>query len=495
MAPGAAKPPRTNPHTKLIASLSGLVLERQQEVDALQRTRRVLRQKAAVAQCAVAHCEALLELANALEQLRQPERRANGGGGGGGGGGAARNEQGTASGDSSGSTCAGGCCGSSSRSVEEMTRQWQDELAHMRSELAAVTAAAGGRGADSGPGSSQLSGGSGNAEAAAGGGGGGGGAHAPLLPVRWWPESPASGEAAAALDTSLPAFQSVVLESTRRFGCVLPRLRSAAPDAEACTRLLQEERSRLLGHCGVLTLRNPTALGQVMFEPLDPAVPGSAALEPPFSHWLYAVRQAELRPEQEDMICMAIDSRQARMVTIGERRARVRAQLAAAHRPAEDARLLREMAAINVVDVVLYSTTNLVIYDSIMDARQFAAFVVAAYPYVPPIEAVGDAVARLKRDREEAEARRVEGQREAGLEAHQSNSRSQPRPRPHARPGQAAADETEAPPMEAEAPQQQPQHQPQPTQPRQQPTQPRPQPAQPRPRRQPEQQPEQQPAE
>jgi hypothetical protein len=51
--------------------------------------------------------------------------------------------------------------------------------------------------------------------------------------------------------------------------------------------------------------------------------------------------------------------------------------------------------------------------------------VVAAYPFVPAVEALGDAVARMKREREEAEARRpaeAEG-RDAAPDARQSPSR------------------------------------------------------------------------
>lgn len=37
-----------------------------------------------------------------------------------------------------------------------------------------------------------------------------------------------------------------------------------------------------------------------------------------------------------------------------------------------------------------HTATNLVLYDSIMAPEQFAAFVVAMFPHVPPVEAVGE---------------------------------------------------------------------------------------------------------
>jgi hypothetical protein len=58
-------------------------------------------------------------------------------------------------------------------------------------------------------------------------------------------------------------------------------------------------RARLLGVSALLTLVCPVVLGEIMLEPLEPGAPPPATgLEPPLPHWLYAVRQAALTPEQ-----------------------------------------------------------------------------------------------------------------------------------------------------------------------------------------------------
>ncbi|KIY95724.1 hypothetical protein MNEG_12237 [Monoraphidium neglectum] len=71
------------------------------------------------------------------------------------------------------------------------------------------------------------------------------------------------------------------------------------------------------------------------------------------------------------MALMLMDARQARMVTIRARRERCRDALrSGAHSPGEEARLVREMAGINVVDVVTYTVFCLVLYDSLLTAEQ-----------------------------------------------------------------------------------------------------------------------------
>jgi hypothetical protein len=64
--------PTPLPLLQLIAELQGLVLEKQHQVEALSQTRRALRARAAVAQAAVSHCEALVQLAAALQRRGVP---------------------------------------------------------------------------------------------------------------------------------------------------------------------------------------------------------------------------------------------------------------------------------------------------------------------------------------------------------------------------------------------------------------------------------------
>ena len=180
------------------------------------------------------------------------------------------------------------------------------------------------------------------------------------------------------------------------------RIASDAPDADACRAQLDAIRARLLGRSAAYTLVAPCLLGEIVLAPVDPGAPAPAGgrLEPPQSHWDYAVRRAALSAAQEELALALLDGRAARMDAIAARRARCRAALAAAPAPLEEDRLLQEMAAINVLDVTTYAATNLVLYDSIMTAEQFGAFVVGCFPHVPPVEAVGERERESERERE-----------------------------------------------------------------------------------------------
>lgn len=84
------------------------------------------------------------------------------------------------------------------------------------------------------------------------------------------------------------------------------RLAAGAPDAGACGRQLAGVRSRLLGTWALLTLANPTILGEIMLEPLDPDAPSPATgLEPPLSHWVYTARQMALSQDQVHLCARA----------------------------------------------------------------------------------------------------------------------------------------------------------------------------------------------
>lgn len=81
------------------------------------------------------------------------------------------------------------------------------------------------------------------------------------------------------------------------------RVRTNAPDAQACLEKLAAARSRLLGYYAALTLRTPSVLGEILIGSVEPeASPQAGALlEAPLPHWVYAMKQLELSPEQ---VCM-----------------------------------------------------------------------------------------------------------------------------------------------------------------------------------------------
>lgn len=191
------KPKRINPQNRLIAELQGLVLEKQHEVDALVAERRTLLVRATAAQAVVDHCSALVALAEALHDLMgdsQHRRRASAG-----------SEGSFSSSEGTGRAAAARATAAASLEVQ----QWQQHLDQTKQQLrdGATSSRA------TFPSTVQDNIGSRPSSANT--------AEHPTLEMHWWPS-----EELLTLNPkhsySVDGFRSLLKESIRHFGCLLP---------------------------------------------------------------------------------------------------------------------------------------------------------------------------------------------------------------------------------------------------------------------------------
>lgn len=476
----AARRKRINTQTRILAELNQQLQEKQGLLLTLSAERQRLAGKAAAIQAAVLQAEALASLA---ASLRPPEgRRADSGpqsygsctdgggcssGGGSGGGDEHRGSSGVGgedallagdslphsredAGDSGGMSAAPQRERSDAPAPparEQLAMRWQQELGRTIQELAA---AGGGSGHDK-QANGHLEGSSdrdGSTDEAAGKlGGTGQPINVMQLEVHWWP----AGSAYSGLrHESTESLQATCIDVLRLFGCLLPRIRYGAPDAEDCLAQLRSEAARNFAAHAVLTLETSAVLGEIFMRPLEsrraPAAPAAASAgagggagageapgdgveggggagagcgggrgkdmadesEVPMSHWLYAMEQAALSADQEKVAAAAIEEWVARGAALLRRREALM-QWATAKPAGGEAKLLHELAAIQTAVIVNLAVFSLVIYDSIMSVEQFASFALACWPRIPTLESFAAAL-EAKMEQRKSEERRQEQQ-------------------------------------------------------------------------------------
>lgn len=238
------------------------------------------------------------------------------------------------------------------------------------------------------------------------------------MAVRWWEEAVSSldcnvqsslGNMANAIGTA-EGLRANISRDVQRLSCLLMRIRTGAPDAEAA-------RGHLLRVCATMLLRcNMVALGEgarslweVMLGPLDaeyPSVPWGGLPQGPPPPLDYCVKQMGLSPEQEELAAELVGEWRSRSNAMARRREALLARAwgreggAEASSPARLAAgfqeaLVRDLAASQRAEAVNLAVFSLVLYDSLLTEEQFATFAVAAFPYAPPFAAVADALGAL----------------------------------------------------------------------------------------------------
>lgn len=385
------KPKRVNPHSKLIESLQGLVLEKKHEIKELKGERRRLLMRAEAAKCLGLQAECLAALA---ETILRPRK---------GAGGIDASDRGCCGVDpmSDGSTDSGSSGRMAANAHAAATAMSEAARLHtgMCEQLRGSGGANGdgrGAGCSGGVSGSDRSDGSGlNVGEQRGGqmlqpAG-------PELSVHWWPV-PAEAAEGPHYSVSLEGFKSMLLESLRLIGCLLPRVRSGAADAGSCLSKLAVLKARLMRHYACLTIENPAVLGKVLLEPLEEGLHTSAdAPEAPLSHWVHAVKQMGMSKEQEEMALLLLESRHSRQLQVAEVRQRLLSEISGTP---DDTRLITELAAAQTSDVVTMTVFSLALYDSVLSVEQYCAFALAAWPWMPPLEGLRQAMRSIAEEKQ-----------------------------------------------------------------------------------------------
>jgi hypothetical protein len=307
--PNTCAPAGVNTAALLLAELQTKCQVKQQELEALSDERARLRRRAAVVAAAVLHCGALNELAAAVHGAGAGGSNGSGGGGGSQSPSLSRTHGGSSSSTTTSSGAAVERVGSSptvaaaaaavtsaaakaeaaaqaeeaAEATRRGAREWQEHLSQMAREL--TGSKDGGAAAAAGP------------EAAVGpttppGAPPGGGAAAAagdwdartdaatigLLPlaVHWWPAG--APLARGQQHSTVAKLQEFARETHRLLGCLLPRVQSGAPDAEACLRRLAEVRAHnFVAHSVLLFSSTSSVLAEIVLRPFE----NGATLAPP----------------------------------------------------------------------------------------------------------------------------------------------------------------------------------------------------------------------
>ncbi|GBF92713.1 hypothetical protein Rsub_05082 [Raphidocelis subcapitata] len=436
---------------QVIAKLNGIVLKTQREVASLCEAQRALRLRAVSAEVALMHCSALLRLAAlrgdplAAAVLPAPSGASGGGGGGRGGGGAAATAGSgttsggdTLSGDSalaSGSPApaaasSGDSADAASTPAAAALRELQDYVRDLLSELEAVTedgaagesdggemGASGGGGGDPG-GSSGGDGGGGGSGSGVGSGSGRGGrarsraillASAGLpfdLDIHWSPERAAAN--ADSHDTSPLGIRAKIVSLTQSFGPLLLRVTNGAYNADAAARRIEALRTDGLefaalirSHAGAEPVLD-THLAPVLAEPGDDSYPMGP---PPPSHFEFAVKQMELTPEQEELIVVHLSAWKERADDLMARRESLLALCRDVPDVGDREEAIAQVEFLQTIYLLVHAAYDLGFNDTLISPVQFAALLLASFPYIPSPPAVLQALLQVRAARgAEAEA-------------------------------------------------------------------------------------------
>ncbi|KAI8465525.1 MAG: hypothetical protein J3K34DRAFT_461379 [Monoraphidium minutum] len=253
----------------------------------------------------------------------------------------------------------------------------------------------------------------GAAEGAEGGGVATGGARlGPGVPhplkVHWSPERAAAG--AAAQDVSPAGIRTKICALTQSLGPLLMRVRHNAYNRDAALARLEAVRSEGLEFA--VLIRSDAAAEPVLDTHLTPvsAAPEDgfdpAAPPPPF-HFCWAVEQMQLTPEQararacaralpEELIAVHLGAWKARSDAITARRAALLALCREAADVGEREALVKEVEHLQTIYMLVHAVYDIGFNDSLITAEQFAALLLAAFPYIPSPPALYEAVCQLR---------------------------------------------------------------------------------------------------
>lgn len=218
----------------------------------------------------------------------------------------------------------------------------------------------------------------------------------------WDPAAAAELALGANLTTS--GLRRAIRDFTRLAGPLYMKARpgSGYSDTEQARRRLEAERARLLQFAALLfTCGDPSPASQVLLTSMDedgPAPPRPPPSSPSWFQWL--VEQLQLEPEQEALLIAALHSLKERQAPVQEQRARLVQECS------EDAKVLDEVVAQISAGLHTYQVISgvymLAVYGTILRADQFARYLLAAWPYMPSLSGLREALEDMRARRQGA---------------------------------------------------------------------------------------------
>lgn len=128
-----------------------------------------------------------------------------------------------------------------------------------------------------------------------------------------------------------------------------------------------------------------------------PSVPST----PPLEHWVWAVRSLHLGHDQVLMVSSLLDGWRARSEDISQRREQLLGYLASQSVDACDSAahelMAQELSWLQEAFLVNYAIYNIAFQGCILTAEQVASWLLSAYPYVPSLAALDQALGEIRR--------------------------------------------------------------------------------------------------
>ena len=177
------------------------------------------------------------------------------------------------------------------------------------------------------------------------------------------------------------------------------RLRAGAPDAREARARLASELDKLMAFSAGLLAANPKVLGEASTLRLDTLERYAPAAAPGRAHWVFALRQAALQRGQRLAARRLLDAYRPRISALMHARDALLARQAAVAGDGDlSAAVLDDLERLQAAYAFLALAFPNAMYSRVMAPDQAAALWAAAYPFVPQLAVIDEALRELEAD-------------------------------------------------------------------------------------------------